>query len=129
MLSAAGVIFASLMLSSCVQSERANDVGDPGFRFGPSAVTTQPLAYVPDIKPILDADCSRCHSARDTAGNYSVADYAAVVNNQRIGDAKSSLVRTCAPGGSMYPYFSGDAVTKSTEIFRWMVYYNAAQTR
>ena len=29
----------------------------------------------------------------------------------------------------MYPYYSGDAVTKATMVFRWVVYYNALQTR
>jgi hypothetical protein len=51
------------------------------------------------------------------------------MGNQTAGDAKSSVVVDCAPGGSMYRYFSGDANTKATEVFRWMVYYNAAQTR
>jgi len=30
----------------------------------------------------------------------------------------------CAPGGSMYRYFTGDAVTKATLVFRWMVVYD-----
>jgi hypothetical protein len=29
----------------------------------------------------------------------------------------------------MYRYFTGDAVTKATMVFRWMVVYNAAQSR
>ena len=114
---------------ACVQGQRASDTGDPGFPFGPSAIGVQPLAYVPDIKPILDRDCLSCHSSRDARGNYSVATYDAVMNRQTAGDAKSSLVVTCAPGGSMYQYFSGDATTKATEVFRWIVYYNGAPTR
>ena len=35
------------------------------------------------------------------------------------------VVVDCAPGGSMYRYFTGDAVTESTLVFRWMVVYNA----
>ena len=115
--------------SACVQGQRAADAGDPGFPFGPSAIGVQPLAYVPDIKPILDRDCASCHRNREARGNYSVETYSDVLNGQRPGDSRSSLVVTCAPGGSMYRYFSGDAVTASTEIFRWMVYYNAAETR
>jgi hypothetical protein len=115
--------------SACVQGRRATDTGDPGFPFGPTAIGVQPLAYVPDIKPILDSDCLSCHSSRNARGNYSVDTYAAVMNGQNPGDASRSLVVDCAPGGSMYRYFSGDATTKATEIFRWMVYYNAAQTR
>ena len=29
----------------------------------------------------------------------------------------------------MYGYFSGDAVTEATMVFRWMVYYNALESR
>jgi hypothetical protein len=114
---------------SCVKGQSATDTGDPGFPFGPSAVAVQPLAYVPDVKPILDRDCASCHSGRETRGNYSVATYAAVMDGQRPGDASSSLVVDCSPGGSMYRYFSGDATLKATVIFRWIVYYDAAQTR
>lgn len=117
-------------VSACVQSRPAVDTGDPGMPFGPSAVgSTQPLAYVQDIKPIFDADCLECHSTGNARGNYSVTTYADVMNGQRAGDAQSSVVVDCAPGGSMYRYFSGDAVTKATKVFRWMIVYNAAQTR
>jgi hypothetical protein len=115
--------------SGCVRSRPATDTGDPGFPFGPSAMGVQPLAYIPDIKPILDRDCQWCHSQRDARGNYSVSDYAAVVNGQTPGNAHSSLVVDCAPGGSMYRYFTGDATTEATEIFRWVVVYNAAASR
>jgi hypothetical protein len=115
--------------AGCVQGQRATDVGDPGFPFGPTAVGTQSLAYVQDIKPIFDRDCLSCHSSRDARGNYSVSTYAEVMRDQTAGDAQSSVVVDCAPGGSMYRYFSGDAATKATEVFRWMVYYDAAQSR
>ncbi len=114
---------------SCVQGQRATDTGDPGFPFGPSAVGTQTLAYAQDIKPILDRDCLSCHGPRRAVGNYSVATYADVMNGQRPGDASSSLVRDCSPGGNMYGYFTGDAVTEATMIFRWMVYYDALESR
>lgn len=123
------LLAAALTLTGCVQRQRATDTGDPGFPFGPSAIGAQPLAYVQDIKPILDRDCLSCHSARDARGNYSVETYVDVLNGQTRGDAKSSLVVTGSPGGSMYQYYSGDAVTKSTIVFRWLVYYDAAQTR
>ena len=123
------VMAVAWIVAACVQGRPASDGGDPGFPFGPSSIGVQPLAYVPDIKPILDQDCLSCHSVRNPRGNYSVASYDDVMNDQRIGDASSSLVVDCAPGGSMYQYFSGDATTKATAIFRWMVYYNAAATR
>ena len=123
------VTFVATLLVSCVQGQRATDTGDPGFPFGPSAIGVQPLAYVQDIAPILNRDCLSCHSSRNARGNYSVETYADVVAGQTPGDARSSLVVDCAPGGSMYQYFSRDPTTEATEIFRWMVYYNAAQTR
>jgi hypothetical protein len=115
--------------SACVQGQRAADVGDPGFPFGPSAVGVQALSYVQDIKPIFDHDCLSCHSTRDARGGYSVSTYSDVMLGQRPGDASSSVVVDCAPGGSMYQYFSGDVTTKANIVFRWIVYYNAAQTR
>ena len=116
-------------MSACVQGQKATDVGDPGFPFGPSAVGSRTIAYVQDIKPIFDRDCESCHGVRETAGNYSVRTYANVMAGQRPGDASRSLVVDCSPGGSMYRYFSGDAVTEATMVFRWMVYYNALESR
>ena len=88
-----------------------------------------PLAYVQDIKPIFDRDCLECHGSRDARGDYSVGTYADTMRRQRPGDAKSSVVVDCAPGGSMYRYFRGDAATAATKVFRWMVVYNGAETR
>jgi hypothetical protein len=127
-------MLVSVVAGGCIKGQAATDSGDPGFPFGPSSVSTQQLAYVQDIKPILDRDCLSCHrndgrGEGDRAGGYSVSTYAEVLAGQTPGDAKSSLVRTCAPGGSMYPYLSGDAQTSSTELFRWLVYYYGAQTR
>ena len=128
-LSGVVVLAGMVVISACVKANPATDTGDPGFPFGPSAVGVQPLAYVQDIKAIFDVDCSSCHSARDARGSYSVSTYADAVSGQRAGDARSSVVVDCAPGGSMYRYFSGDALTKATKVFRWVVVYNAAQTR
>jgi len=122
-------LLAGFGIAACIQHHKATDVGDPGFPFGPSAVGVQTLAYVQDVKPILDRDCISCHSSRDARGNYSVSTYAEVVSGQTPGDAKSSLVVDGSPGGSMHQYYSGDAITKSTIVFRWLVYYNALQSR
>jgi hypothetical protein len=116
-------------ISACVQGRPATDTADPGFPFGPSAIGVRPIAYVQDIAPIFNRDCAVCHGQRDTAGNYSVNTYADAISGQRPGDASSSVVVDCAPGGSMYRYFSGDAVTEATMVFRWMVVYNALQSR
>ena len=122
------LLLASIGISSCVRGQPASDLADPGLPFGPSSVGTQSLSWAQDIQPIFNQDCFQCHG-REARGNYSTADYANVMSGQRPGDAKSSLVVDCSPGGSMYQYFSGDAVTKATMVFRWMVVNNAAQTR
>jgi hypothetical protein len=128
-LSGAILLSVSSGLPACIRSNPASDTADPGFPFGPSAVGVQPLAYVQDIKPIFDADCLSCHSSRDARGSYSVSTFTDVMAGQRPGNAASSVVVDCSPGGSMYRYFSGDAVTKATKVFRWMVVDNAAETR
>ena len=116
-------------MSACVQGRPATDTADPGFPFGPSAIGVRTIAYVQDIAPIFNRDCAVCHGLRDTAGNYSVNTYADALSGQRPGDARSSVVVDCSPGGSMYRYFSGNAVTEATMVFRWMVVYNAQQSR
>jgi mono/diheme cytochrome c family protein len=123
------LLSTALCISACVQGQRATDTGDPGFPFGPSTIGVQTISYLQDIKPIFDRDCAECHGVRENAGNYSVRTYADVLAGQRPGDARSSLVVDCSPGGSMYRYFSGNAVTEATMVFRWMVYYNALQSR
>src|SRR5947207_3280097 len=112
LVTAAAVVWASLIISSCVQAQPASDTGDPGFPFGPSAIGVQPLGYVQDIKPILDQDCVECHGGRRTEGGYRADTYAEVIRNQRPGDASSSLVVDTVPGGSMYQYWTGDRTTK-----------------
>src|SRR5690348_1655573 len=79
-------------VAGCVQAQRASDTGDPGFPFGPSTIGTQTIAYTQDIKPIFDRDCSECHGGRRSDGGYSVNTYASVLDGQRPGDARSSLV-------------------------------------
>jgi hypothetical protein len=123
------LLSTSALVCACVQGQPAADTGDPGFPFGPSAIGVRPIAYVQDIKPIFDRDCLNCHGGREAAGNYSVRSYADTIAGQRPGDASSAVVVDCAPGGSMYRYFTGDAVTKATLVFRWMVVYDGMQSR
>jgi hypothetical protein len=122
----AGVTLAAAAIA-CVQGQRATDTADPGLPFGPAAVPIQPLSYTHDIEPIFDRDCLSCHSSREARGNYSVSSYRETMDGQTPGDARSSVVVDCSPGGSMYRYFSGDAVTKATMVFRWMVVYNGVE--
>jgi hypothetical protein len=126
---AGAVLIASIGTAACVSGQPATDVSDPGSPLGPTSLGTQALAYVQDVKPIFDANCLQCHNQRESRGNYSVASYTDVMQGQRPGDARSSVVVDCAPGGSMYQYFTGDAVTKATIVFRWMVVDNGAESR
>jgi hypothetical protein len=128
-LTGTAIVSTALCMSACVKGQPATDTGDPGFPFGPSAIGAQTIAYVQDIKPIFDRDCASCHSGTRIAGSYSVTTYADVVAGQRPGDASSSVVVDCSPGGSMYRYFTGDTVTEATMVFRWMVVYDALQSR
>jgi hypothetical protein len=125
----AGLLLALAFVSGCVRGQPASDTSDPGFPFGPTPTATGPLAYVQDIKPIFDRDCFQCHSSFNQRGSYSVGTYADTIAGQRPGDAHSSVVVDCSPGGSMYRYFTGNAVAEATIVFRWMVVYNAAETR
>jgi hypothetical protein len=125
----AGYLIASLVLSGCVRGQPASDTSDPGFPFGPTSLGTETIAYVQDIKPLFDRDCLECHNSRRAQGNYSVGSYADAIAGQRPGDASSSVVVDCSPGGSMYRYFRGDAVTEATMVFRWIVVYDAVETR
>src|SRR4029079_14200022 len=118
------LLFGCCVATSCVQGQTASDLSDPGFPFGPSSVGSQPIAYVQDIKPFFDRDCLSCHRPREAAGDYSVSTHTEATSGQRPGDASSKVVVDCSPGGSMYRYFSGDATSKATAVFRWMVVYN-----
>jgi len=128
-ISLCGLFLASVVASGCVQGQPASDTSDPGFPFGPTPTAIGPLAYLQDIKPIFDRDCLECHRTRNARGNYSVSTYAETIAGQRPGDASSPVVVDCSPGGSMYRYFRGDAVTEATMVFRWVVAYNVAETR
>ena len=117
-----GAILLCAVIARRASGQRATDTGDPGFlraerhRRRPRHVRTS---------PIFDRDC-----ARATAGARLPAlfrqTYANVLAGQRPGDASSSLVVVLA-GRRMYA-LTGDAVTRATMVFRWMVYYNAAES-
>jgi hypothetical protein len=121
---------AAFICTACVKGNPAFDTSDPGFPYGPVGLNpSQAVAYVQDIKPIFDRDCIECHGFREAEGGYAVNTYALTIEGQRAGDARSSVVVDTAPGGSMYQYFSGDATSKATLVFRWVVVNNLMQTR
>lgn len=87
------------------------------------------VAYQQDLKPIFDADCTRCHSSSRPYGNYSMTTYAQVMRAVAAGNANSILIRFTQRGGSMYRYWSGNAQGKADLVRTWIVNNAAAQTR
>jgi hypothetical protein len=90
----------------------------------PPAPTPSPsltVSYDQDIRPILDADCVRCH--RD------LSTYSGVMAYVQPGNSNSLLIAETRPGGGMNGYLSGDRNAKADLIRRWIVDYRAAQSR
>lgn len=135
----AGVaLLASLPIAACIQAQPPTDTGDPVLPTAPSSSTGNPsntsqgVAYDPDVKAILAADCVACHGGFRLDGNYSVTTYQNVMRDVRPGDAASRLVVVAQPSGSMYRYWSGTTSSrqaKANMIFLWVVANKAAQTR
>ena len=118
--------------AGCVKANTATDVAGSPLATGPSGTTrtlSDPMAYIPDIKPIFDSDCVYCHSPSRALGNYSMTTYAEVMRDVQPGSASSRLVVLTQPRGSMYRYFSGDAQTKAAMVQKWVVTDRAAETR
>jgi len=95
----------------------------------PAAASAQQLAYLPDLQPIFNADCTPCHTGGRPAGNYSMTSYNSIMAAVRAGSASSPLVIVTRPSGSMYRFFTGDRATKSAMVNQWVVSNGAAQTR
>jgi hypothetical protein len=91
--------------------------------------TTVTVAYTPDLQPVFQADCVRCHSGSRPNGNYAMQTYAQVVRAVAVGNARSRLVTTTQSNGSMYRYFSGDRLAKSALVRSWVVDNGAAEKR
>jgi len=87
------------------------------------------IGYTDDIKPILDADCIRCHNNRTHDGNVDLSSYAGVLRTLRPGDGNSVLIRATRAGGSMSGEWRGSAAAKAELVRRWIVDFNASQTR
>ena len=107
------LIAAALFTAACVQGQRATDTGDPGFPFGPDGDRRAADRLRPGHQADLRSRLRSCHGGRETRAAATRCDtYAATVDGQRPGDASSKVVVDCSPGGSMYRYFAGDAVTE-----------------
>ena len=88
-----------------------------------------PLAYVNDIKPILDSDCVVCHNPQHHEENVDLSTYAGVLGVVQAGSANSLLVRVTRSNGIMFPNLTGDRAAKSELIRSWVVDSRAAQSR
>jgi hypothetical protein len=94
-----------------------------------STGTSTSLAYVNDIKPILDSDCVVCHNPRQHEDNVYLSTYAGVMRVVQAGSANSLLVRVTRSNGIMYPNLTGDRAAKSELIRSWVVDSRAVETR
>jgi hypothetical protein len=92
---------------------------DPGTPAPAPAAAS--VAYEQDVRPILAADCERCH------GQFG--SYAGTMAYVVAGSASSPLVRATQSGGSMYSHLSGDRTGKAALIRSWVVENGAAQSR
>jgi len=120
------LILAPLVVSGCGGSSPTS----------PSPTTTTsstsntgvtPYTYTTDVRPILTADCTRCHNTSQHEAGYDFTSYAGVLRAVTPGNAQSILVRATGSRGVMYPEFSGDRAAKSQVIYDWVVTSNAAQ--
>lgn len=99
--------------------------GSPG---GGNSGTTS-VAFVQDVQPILNSDCTRCHSASRSDGGVMLHTYANVMRYLTAGDTNSRLIRATRSGGSMNAYLSGDRAAKAETIRAWIVDYKALESR
>ena len=80
-----------------------------------------PYAYVQDVKPVLSADCTRCHSGSKPSAGLDLSTYTGVMRVVSAGNANSTLVLVTRSGGLMYGYLSGDRAGKSDIIRQWVI--------
>jgi hypothetical protein len=85
------------------------------------------LTYVKDIKPILDANCSRCHSGSSPTAGVDLTTYANVMRTVTPGSSTSLLVNVTRVGGKMHGYLTPDPVGRADMIRRWVVDFAAAE--
>lgn len=94
-----------------------------------TGTATITVAYMNDVKAVLDADCSRCHNSRTRDGGVDLSTYAAVRGTLTPGNANSLLIRVSRSGGSMFAHFSGDRAAKAELVRTWVVDNAAAESR
>jgi hypothetical protein len=103
-----------------------SDTGTPSSGTPSGSVT---VAYVNDIKPILDSDCITCHGPRVRENNVDLSTYAGVLRVAQAGNANSLIVRETRSNGAMYVNLTGDRAAKSALIRSWVVDNGVAESR
>jgi hypothetical protein len=94
---------------------------------GPGTAST--IGYNEDVKPVLDADCIRCHNSRTHENNVDLSTYASVLRTLRAGDSNSLLIRVTQSRGSMSGEWRGSAAAKAELVRSWIVDFQARETR
>lgn len=75
--------------------------------------TAAAVAYTQDVRPIMVAACTRCHS------NFGT--YSGIMSVVTAGSASSKIVTKTQSSGSMYTYLPADRATNSALIRTWVV--------
>ncbi len=96
---------------------------------GGGTTSTVSVAYVNDIKPILDSDCVSCHGPRIHENNVDLSTYAGVLRVAQAGSANSLIVRETRSNGPMYVNLTGNRAAKSELIRAWVVDNRLAESR
>lgn len=129
----AGTVFAALAAAGCGGGSSPTSPTSTTSSSTTTTTTTTTgaasIAYAQDVKPILDADCTRCHGGSRPSAGINLSTYAGVMAVVQAGNASSLLVRATQSNGLMYGYLSGDRAGKSTLIRNWVVNNAAAQSR
>jgi len=87
----------------------------------PTATSPAAAVAYTDLAPIFSADCTPCHGTRSPKARYSTFSYATVMAAVKAGSTSSALVLVTQPGGSMYPFLSGDRAGKAALIRTWVI--------
>jgi hypothetical protein len=87
------------------------------------------VGYTLDIKPLLDGDCVKCHGPSRREHGVDLSTFANVLRQVQPGDANSPLVRESRNGGSMYREWTGDRAAKADLVRRWVVEFQAKESR
>lgn len=123
-------VFASALMAAACGGQSSGSSAGSVSPTAPSTTTTTPTApttatgsyaYAQDVKPILDADCIRCHGGSRPSAGVDLSSYASAMRYVTAGNANSTLVLVTRSGGLMNGYLTGDRAGKADIIRQWVV--------